>query len=256
MNKFDLMSLLKLAIKNAFLLLLTGIVFATAVFCYCKFVAIPKYSSTGSLLVTNGAILTETTIDDGTSTLDNTDIVASMNLVGTISDILNTKGIYMDMADELDGRYSYQQLLSMVKVERKSDRSLFINISFTANDPKDAVLLVNEFLMIAPTYINEFVPNSEVAVSTADNSSKVFPQTTTYMAIASVVGIALVYALLILIESTNTIIQGEEDFENHFNVEVLASIPDFESSRNNKYKDRYSYGYGYGYGYSKRGGGK
>lgn len=251
MNKFDLMSIFKLAIKNAFLLLITGIVFATAVYGYCKFIVDPKYSATGSLLVTNGAILTDTTIDGDRSILNNTDIVASMNLVGTIDDILNTNGIYKRLSKEIDGRYSYQQLRAMVDVKRKSDKSLFINVSFTSTDPKEAINLVNEFLMLVPEYINEYVPNSEVAISTSDSAGKVFPQTTSLMAIAAVIGMVLVFAILVLIQSTNTVVQNEDDFTARFDIAVLATIPDFEKSKNDKYNSRYNYSYGY----SNRGGG-
>ena len=251
MNKFDLMSIFKLAIKNAFLLLITGIVFATAVYGYCKFIVDPKYSATGSLLVTNGAILTDTTIDGDRSILNNTDIVASMNLVGTIDDILNTNGIYKRLSKEIDGRYSYQQLRAMVDVKRKSDKSLFINVSFTSTDPKEAINLVNEFLLLVPEYINEYVPNSEGAISTSDSAGKVFPQTTSLMAIAAVIGMVLVFAILVLIQSTNTVVQNEDDFTARFDIAVLATIPDFEKSKNDKYNSRYNYSYGY----SNRGGG-
>lgn len=251
MNKIDLMSIFKLVIKNAFLLLLTGVLFATAAYCYCEFIASPKYSATGSLLVTNGAILTDTNTIGDHSILDNTDIIASMNLVGTVDDILNTKGIYKRLSQEIDGKYSYQQLSSMVSVKRKSEKSLFINVSFTTTDSKEAIYLVNEFLMLAPEYINEYVPNSEVAISTSDTAGKVFPQPVSLMAIAAVIGMGLVFAILLLIEFTNTIIHSEDDFAARFDIEVLASIPDFEKSKNDKYNSRYNYSYGY----SNKGGG-
>lgn len=249
-NNFDLMSLIKLAIKNAFLILLTGVVFAAAVFGYYKFMVEPKYSATGSVLVTNGAIMTDTSTGER-FTLNNSDIVASMNIVDTIADILNTNGIYKRLSQELDGEYSYRQLASMVSVRRKNEKSLFINVTFTTTDPKQSIEFVNEFLMLAPEYINEYVPNSEVAISTSDSADLVYLETTTLMAVAALVGMALVFFILVLIQSSNTVILNEEDFSSRFDITVLANIPDFEKSKNDKYKSRYNYSYGY----SGRGGG-
>ena len=71
------------------------------------------------------------------------------------------------------------------------------------------------------------------------------------MAIAAVIGMVLVFAILVLIQSTNTVVQNEDDFTARFDIAVLATIPDFEKSKNDKYNSRYNYSYGY----SNRGGG-
>ena len=132
MERFDLVPIFKMAIKNIFILLLVGILFAVSMFTYCKFFATPKYSATGSLLVTNGAILTDLSTGER-STLNNTDIVASINLVETVSDILNTTGIYQRLAENLDYEYTYKDLMARVSIARKSTDSLFIKISFIAD---------------------------------------------------------------------------------------------------------------------------
>ncbi len=248
MEKFNLMQIIKLAVKNIFILILVGIVCASATFGYCKFIATPKYSATGSLLVTNGAIMSNYS-DMGTT--NNTDIVASINLVETVSDILNTNGIYKLLAEELDGEYTYENLRSKVSVKRKSENSLFINISFSDKDPEMSIKLVNNFLSLAPSYINEYVPNSEVAVSYADASAKTYPQTFTLMVMATMAGMIISFLVLFLINSTNTIIKDEDSFAERFGIPVLGNIPDFEKSRSDKYSS-YNYGYGYGYGYSRR----
>lgn len=248
MEKFDLMPILKLAIKNVFILLLTGIVFAGGVFAYCKFIATPKFSATGSVIVTNGGVMNAGT-EEG-ETLSNTNIVASINLVGTVVDILNTNGIYKELAEELDSDYKYNDLFSMVEVKRKSDNSLFIDITFTASDGDEARKIVNEFLHLAPNYINEYVPNSEVAVSPSDSYHKVFPHTASFMVIAAVAGMAVAFLILLLIHSTNTVIRNEDDFAERFDILVLGNIPDFEKSKSDKYN-----AYNYNYNYSGRGGG-
>lgn len=248
MEKFDLMPILKLAIKNIFILLLAGIVTAGSALVYCKYFATPRYSATGSLLVTNGAILTDLSTGER-STLNNTDIVASMNLVETVADILKTNGIFKNLATELDNEYTYKDLMSRVAITRKSTDSLFINVTFSSSSADESILLVNKFLELAPKYINEYVPNSEVAVSKADSSSKVFPQTLSLMVISAAAGMAITLLILILVYSSNTVIKGEHYFAERFDVKILGNIPDFERSKSSKYNS-----YNYGYSYYGRGG--
>lgn len=248
MERFDIIPILKMAVKNIFILLLVGVVFAGSVFAYCKFFATPKYSSDGSLLVTNGAILTDLSTGER-STLNNTDIVASINLVETVADILNTNGIYKKLAENLDYQYTYKDLMNRVTIARKSAESLFIKISFSASDADESIHLVNEFLELAPEYINEYVPNSEVAISKADSSTKIFPQTFSFMVISAVAGMGITLLILILIYSSNTVIKGEDDFAERFDIEILGNIPDFERSKASKYNS-----YNYAYHYYGRGG--
>ena len=97
MNNISLISLLKLAVKHIFLLIFAGLVCAAAAFSYCNFIAQPKYSATGSVIVTNGSIINNNASDTASQTssknVSYTDINASLQLADTINDILNTNDI-------------------------------------------------------------------------------------------------------------------------------------------------------------------
>ncbi len=201
-------------------------------------------------MVTNGAIIsgTESTtnvngIITEENTVNNTDITASLNFAHTVTDILNTNGIFKELSDELDGTYSYSQLKSLATVTRRSTNTLFIDISFTANDKDEAIKLVNTYLQLAPDYINTFVPKSAVtATSVADTASKVFPKTIVITSIAGIIGAVFAYAIIFLIYCANTVIKSEDDFKDRFDIPVLGCIPDFSTSKNEKYYNKYSYG--------------
>ena len=69
-------------------------VFAAGAFGYCKFLATPEYTATASVLVTNGGIMVQESTN-GQDTISTTDITASINLVDTVTDILETSDIYI-----------------------------------------------------------------------------------------------------------------------------------------------------------------
>ena len=113
--------------------------------------AVPKYSATGSVLVTNGAIITDNnTVSSNSKTVSNTDIAASLQLANTITDILKTNDIYKELADNTGNKYLYTELKNNVVIKRRTTDTLFIDISFTASTPEEAKTLTNKFLELAP----------------------------------------------------------------------------------------------------------
>lgn len=238
MEKINLMIIFRIAVKNIKILIITGVLIATVVLGYCEFFATPKYSATGSLLVTNGALMSGANISG--SILNNNDILASINLVDTVKDILQTNGIYKKMEKSIEGKYTYDKLFSMTTVNRKNEKSLFIDISITATDKKEAITLVNEYLKLVPDYINNYIPNSEVAVSIADKSVKVFPNTGMYVIASAFFSMLCVFIIILLFNLSNTVIRSKDDLTERFDIPVLGIIPSFEKSRMEK-QNYYNY---------------
>lgn len=229
MKDISLMYLFDLAVRRIWVLILAAVVFAAGAFGYCKFLATPEYTATASVLVTNGGIMVQESTD-GKETISTTDITASINLVDTVTDILETSDIYIKLAEEMGNKYTYKQLKGKTTISAKTDHSMFVDVSFKASDPKEATEMVNAFVELTPEYIVQFVPYSSVAVAqTADSATLVFPRTTTISAVAAMVGIVLAFAVVLLIDSFDQAILGEKDFTSHYDIPLVGSIPDFES---------------------------
>lgn len=245
-NNISLVDLLKLALKYIYILIAVALTAAILAFSYCNFVAEPRYSSTGSIVVTNGAIINDTALQASGSTTANkvsgSDIAASLQLSNTIIDILNTNDIYKQLASELGDKYSYTDLMSRATVKRRSEDTLFIDASFTADTPEEAQTLVNNFLELVPDYILKFIPNSTAAVTTtADRAVKIYPQTSKTVFVAAIAGAVLSYAVIYLISMFNTTIKSEEDLKASCNLTVLGNIPDFSSASSAKKYKYYEY---------------
>lgn len=230
MKEISLVYIFELALRRLWVLILAAVIFATGAFCYCEFLATPQYTATASVLVTNGGIVSQQ-VGNENDTISSTDISASKSLVDTVIDILKISDIYKDLAEELDGKYTYDQLKNHMSIKAKENRSMFVDVSFKAANPKEAVRIVNKFVAMTPEYIVEFVPYSYVAVAaTADAASLVFPRTKTTTATAALIGIAFAFGLVFLIDSFDQAILGEKDFTSHFDIPLIGVIPDFEST--------------------------
>lgn len=252
MKNITLLSLFNLAIKHILLIIIAAAVFAGAAFTYCEFIAESRYSATGAILVTNGAIATDET--GSQTTINNTDIAASINISDTVTDTLSTSGIFKELSKKINDKYSHSSLKTRATVSQRENSSLFIDISFIAETPEEAVSLVNSYLEIAPDYISKALPGTASSTFDADAATKVFPNTFTITAIAGFLGAIVAFAIVFFIDSLDTVIHDEDDFKEKFDVPVIGSVPDFSAARNGKaYKSYNSYGYAYEKGGSKNG---
>lgn len=235
----NIMDLVMLAWRRIWIIALAAAVCAAAVFSYCNFFITPSYSATASIIATNGAV----TVYGDKSTVSASDLSASLYLAETVIDILKTPDIYKDVADQLGKEYNYQGLMAGTSVVRRGENTLFIDVTFSSTDPKEAMRVANKFVEISCEYVPEYIPHSVAKVaSTAIKAVKTHPRTLTNTAVAGVAGAVAAYVVLFIIESTNRAIKGEEDFTNNFDVPLLGAVPDFENADNSGYKKSRSKG--------------
>lgn len=238
MNEITIMYLLKLAWQRLWALIIAAAVFAGAAFSYCEFLATPQYMATASVIVTNGTITSNTFQDEntthsGSNSVSGTDISASLNLANTITDILTTSDIFKQLSEEISDvyNYDYRRLRSMASVKRKNSDTLIVNVSFTASNSKEAMYLVNEFIKLAPDYITEFIPLSKAMIAdTADSANMVFPKTLVTSAAVGLIGAILAFGVAIIIDTMDHAINGEEDFTSRYDIPLLGTVPDFETT--------------------------
>ena len=131
---------------------------------YSNFIETPTYSATASLLVTNGAVTTS--YDETTDKVSGSDIGASLILSQTVVEILNTPDLYKEVANQLGSGYDYISLKNNTTVARRSEDSLFVDITYTSTDPKEAMRIANKTTEIACEYIpKKFIESSKADVA-------------------------------------------------------------------------------------------
>ncbi len=257
MKGITLFSLFNLALRHILALILAAVIFAAGAYAYCEYVAVPRYSSTGSLLVSNGAVEKDTDViveNDEESKLQNTDVVASINFMSTATDLLKQNAIYKMLAQKIGNKYSYGQLMGMSKVTRREENSLYIDITFTATSPEEAIALVNGYLEVAPDTFKAKRFSVNVSYDTVDSASKIYPQTSITITLFAILGAAITYGIFLILYLLNSTIVGERDFKERFDIPVIGIIPDFASAKSKKHSKYYNKNAKYGYyGYYERG---
>lgn len=263
MKGITLFSLFNLALRHILALILAAVIFAAGAYAYCEYVAVPRYSSTGSLLVSNGAVEkdTDVIVEDGEedSKLQNTDVVASINFMSTATDLLKQNSVYKMLAQKMNdqktnNKYYYGQLMGMSKVSRREENSLYIDITFTATSPEEAIALVNGYLEVAPEAFKAKNLSVNVSGETVDSASKIYPQTSITITLFAILGAGVAYGIFLILYLLNSTIVGERDFKERFDIPVIGTIPDFASAKSKKYSKYYKKNAKYGYySYYERG---
>ena len=243
----NIMDLVLVGLRHIWVIILAAVVFAGATFGYCEFLLTPTYTAKAAILVTNGAVTTS--YEETTDKVSGSDIQASLILSNTIVDILRTDNVYKKLEMNLGEGHDFRVLKNGTSVARRNEDTLFIDVSFSSTDPKEAMRIVNKFVDVACEYIPEFIPSARANVaSTATSAGQTYPRTMMTTGVVGVFGAAAAYILMFIIESLNRSIKGEEDFTNSFDVPLLGSVPDFENAESGGYrKSRGKGGYGNGY---------
>ncbi len=216
-------------LSHIFPIILAGIVFAAAVFAYNSFWAKPVYRTSTSVLINNGG-LAETYHDSGT--ISSGIISASLSLIPTCKDMLESDGIFKKLATALGDKYSYYSLQSSFAVASRSDSSLVIDIYTYGSDINETKRIANTFLQIVPVYVEDNLPSSDVKImATADKIVKTSPRTAFNSAIAFLIGALFCSSIYIILEFAKNTIENEKDFKARYELPLLGSVPLFESNK-------------------------
>ena len=258
MEKLSFAYLLQSVLRYLYLVIAAVLVFALGAFFYSKYIAIPRYSATGQLLVTNGAIVASSNeyTESGTKKVLGSDIAASADLKPTIVRALQETALYRKLAKELTEQsrqagknitFSYGQLKSLTRVQSLSDADLYIDVTFTSENPSESKRIVNILLDLAKPYLTDKMENLTVTPTYADGAVKTYPNTLRNVFISGLLGAIVALIPIILFVFFNNTIQTENDLMDNYEIPVIGNIPDFANAKSGK-------GYNYNYNYYQRGG--
>lgn len=242
MNNYSLTYMINVAVKHWIALVVAAVVTATAAFSYFNFIAEPKYAASGSIVVTNGTIIDSSVYSGNTTNkggkVENSDVLASLNFADTVTDILKTSDIYKQLAKKIGNKYTFDELMSRTTVTRRSESTLFVDVVFIDESPEEAVEILNEYLKLAPDYINSMIENASSSIIPSDKAYWNYPSDMLLILFGGLAGAIVVYFVIFFIYSSSNVIRDEESFREHFDIGIIGVVPDFTVTKN--YEKRYS----------------
>lgn len=238
MNSITYNYLGNLVARRYILIIVTAVICGAIAFGYCTFFATPVYKATSQVIISNGALIyseeEDSAITGGQknttnqSKIGSSDITASIYLTNICVGILETPGIYKELADYLGGDYTYKKLMGCTTVKLKNSDEIFINISVESSSKEEAVRIAGAFAQLAPDYIYSYLPlaNSKVT-SIPESASQSSPRTMLSVMLFAVAGAVLAFVLALIIDLNDQTIKGQNNFTSTYDIPLLGVVPDF-----------------------------
>lgn len=236
--EIDLLHLIKILWKKAWVIALCTILLGAIVFSYAFFFITPQYQAKAMMYVNNSSF----SVGSTSFSISSSELTAAKSLLDTYVIILKSRTTLEKVLDETGLDYTYEELSSMVSASAVNSTEVF-QIVATSSIPQEAELIVDTIVKILPDRIADIVDGSSVrlvdhAILPTQRSS---PSYTKYAMIGLVLGFVLSCGVIIINDLLDTTIRDEDYLYQRYNIPVLAVVPDAYETR----KGSYSYSHYY-----------
>lgn len=235
-EEIDLLELLKVLWKKAWIIVLCVIVAGAACYYWTYRNLYTSYRSSGMLYVNNSAV----SLGSAKLSISSGDIKAVNNLMDTYSVILTSRTTLEEIKAETGLSYTVEELRDMIETETVGETAIF-KVSVTTSNPELSAHVTNSILQILPGKIMSVVEGSSVQiVDYATTGEAVMSSNPIKSAIiGALIGLVLSSGIIIVASLLDTKIRGEEFLlETYKDIPILTSVPDLGSNS----KNGYSYG--------------
>lgn len=228
-DEIDLKELFFALKKRIWLLLAAGLLAGCLAAGYTKFLVTPIYSSTSSLLV----LSKETTL---TSLAD---LQLGSQLANDYSLLIKSRPVLEEVIGNLNLDMDYKTLRDNISIENPADtRMLYLTVNNP--DPIVAQELVDELSEVSSRYIGDkmevtppkIIETGEVALYPDS------PNVKKTALLGVLAGLIVSAGIVIVLNLMNDTVKTEEDIAKYLELATFAVVPDKNSVRRNKSKEK------------------
>lgn len=237
MEELDLMELFELFWRKKILIVAITIVAAIVGAIYTfKFVT-PKYESSTKILLAQVSDITDDAEknDASVSGINTNDITLNQKLVSTYSEVIKSANVLNSVKEKLNLEDSIESLKKSISVTAVSDTQL-IQITVRNEDPAKARDIASEIAKVFPEKVQEYYSINNVSILDEASLSDTPYNIHHYrdIAIFAFGGLVVSVAIILVLNMMDNTVGSVKDIEDALNINVLASIPEFNQKKNRK----------------------
>jgi capsular polysaccharide biosynthesis protein len=228
----DLMHLLKVLWKRAWVMALCGVLAAIIGFSYSSFFIAPTYSAGIKLYVNNASF----SLGNTSFNISASELTAAQNLVKTYGEILNSRTTLERVVEKSGVPYTWKQVLDMIEYGPANETEI-MRVTVTCEDPYEASKIANTISEVLRDRIGEIIDGAtmEVVDWAVADTEKVAPSITKYTGVGLVLG-ALLSAVMVTISAMmDDTIHDEEYILRTYDYPILGKVPDLLNGTNKSY---------------------
>ena len=242
----DVKWILGLLWRHIVMILVVGIICASAAFFYARMFITPTYEASVLYYVNGTSISLSSSFRISTN--------EASGLINTYVAILRSRANLEQVIEESGVNYSYEQLRSMVSARAVNSTGLF-QVAVRSKNPEEARNLANIIATLLPERISDIMIDRSVMVVdyAVTPKTRVSPDYISYAERGLLGGVLITAIIILLMGFLDDEIHSEDYLTQNYNAPVLAVIPELTARGAKKYGYGYGSGYGYGYGYENAG---
>lgn len=157
--EIEIIQLLQVILRKAWLILLVAAVCAALTFLVTFFFVDPQYEASALFYVNN----TSRTAEDTSDSISAGDLSASKSLVDTYIVILNTKPILMDVIEQAQINRSCSELEEMISATAVNETQV-LKVSVTGTNPVEIQRIADVIAKVLPQRLNTIVEGGSTKV--------------------------------------------------------------------------------------------
>lgn len=225
--EISLKDLFQIFKQGLWIMIVTAVVFGVAAFGYSKLFISKTYTASVKLYV-------ETSIKGDNSYSDLSAHNLATSLVNTYIAMLETNNFNEKLSENLDGKYTANQLNSMVAFYSDPDNETEVfSAQVSAKTPTEAKLVADSVADVAPGIISSLKDNTELRI--VDNAviptKPSSPNVTRNTLIAAAIGFVLALIYVFAREALDNKIKYNPDVTEINDIPILSAIPDFAGQK-------------------------
>lgn len=193
-----------------------------ATYTYFKISTVPEYKSTAKLYINTEGQQTSTDVNTNA-------ITGAVNLLPTYIDVLSSKTFLGTVSDDLDNKYSIEDIKSMVEMEAVTDTNI-ISMKVQYPDAHVAYLVCSSIVNNAPSEIARvFGGGSTKLTEYPEEADKAeVTHTARNAVIGFIIGAIIAMIIIFLVNLFDTRVKNKEELVLKYNLPILGEIPSIE----------------------------
>ena len=231
-NGISLAFLINILRRRIVWLLLAAVIGGGALFCWCQFLATPRYSSTAKFQVEIQNPAGESLSQFSSSYLSGATMLAANRVEEVTGNVFLAK-VSEAYEARTGKKLSPETIKNRITVKTVSDTSAF-TVKVNADNPAEAYELLKVFEELAPDYFNKVEEGEHerpAQVTLIDTGNKAtspdFPNKKLMTVAGAAAAFGLVYFIFWLVAVLDKTVYGEEHLKEKFKQPVVGTIPEW-----------------------------
>ena len=218
--EIDLKKLLDALLSRLWVIVAVTVMVGVFAFLFSKFAMTPLYAAKSTVYINSNATFVSKDISSS-------EITASSQMATVFAEMLKSNLIMNEVIKKTELAYNAEQLASMVSASAVDDTPV-MKITVVSPYPKEAVVIANAILEVAPEKIPDLMDGGSVKIidTPVEPQSPSSPNVAKNTIIGLLIGFILSAGLVVLMELLDSRIKDEEQLRSMLDLPVLGVIPE------------------------------